>query len=348
MIKIEKKDFGRTKEGDKVTLFEMSNSNGLIVKMLDYGCTIQSVIVPDRNGNPVDIVLGYEDVASYEEGTFYYGATVGRCANRIKGACFTLNGRQYQLSKNSEGGRNHVHGAYCKRMYNARVDKDTIIFDLYSPDGEEGYPGNVTVEIRYTLKEDNSLEINYKAKTDAPTLVNLTNHCYFNLNGHDGSTVLNHRVWLNSSAFSEYDEYFGQTGNIIPVDNTPLDFRVEETIGARFADNYLKFRVCTGYDHNMILDGKLGELKPLGYAKSDVTGITLEAFTTEPATQFYSGNFIELDPERHNKQGIVYPKNGGFCMEAQHYPDAINHPNFPSVVLNPGEEYTQTTIYRFY
>ena len=191
------------------------------------------------------------------------------------------------------------------------------------------------------------MEITYRATTDAPTVLNLSNHSYFNLNGQDGSTVLDHALQLNCSAFTEYEPSFAQTGRIIPVDGTPLDFRKEQTIGARFDDEYPQFRLCTGYDHNMILDGKEGELKPIGRAKSEKSGIVLEAFTTEPAVHFYSANYIQFDPVPNGKNGVRYPKNGGFCLEAQHYPDSVNHPHFPSTVLRPGEVYRQKTGYRF-
>lgn len=222
-----------------------------------------------------------------------------------------------------------------------------MILRYLSPDMEEGYPGNLSLEVRYRIGEDNSLELAYKATTDAPTVLNLTNHSYFNLNGQDGSTILDHKAKLNFTAFSEYAESFAQTGRIIPVDNTPLDFRKEQSIGARFDDDYTQFRICTGYDHNMILDGKDGELKPVGTVKSEKSGICLEAFTTEPAVHFYSGNYIQFDSAQHGKNGVKYPKNGGFCLEAQHYPDSVNYPHFPSTVLRPGEIYRQKTIYRF-
>ena len=178
------------------------------------------------------------------------------------------------------------------------------------------------------------------------SVLNLTNHCYFNLNGPDGSTVLNHKIRLNSSSFTEYTESFAQTGRILPVEQTPLDFRTEHSFGERFDDDYHQLRICTGYDHNMILDGEAGELKAIGTARSEKTGISLEAFTTEPAIQLYSGNFIHFDPVPKGKYAIRYPKNGGFCFEAQHYPDSVRHPNFPSTVLRPGEIYRQKTVYR--
>ena len=232
-------------------------------------------------------------------------------------------------------------------MFDTAVDNGDLILRCFSPDMEEGYPGNLTLEIRYRLCEDNALEIEYTAVTDAPTVLNLSNHCYFNLNGLNGSTILDHRLWLNSCFYTEYDEVFAQTGRIVPVDNTPLDFRNEHTFGERFDDDYPPFRVCTGYDHNMVLDGEEKELKPIGRVKSDQSGICLEAFTTEPAIQLYSGNFIHFDAVPNGKNGVRYPKNGGFCLEAQNYPDSVNHPHFPSTVLRPGEVYKQKTIYRF-
>ena len=341
------KKFGFTKDGRKVSAFEMRNENGMLVRVLDYGCIIQSIIVPDKNGTPVDVVLGYDDVPSYENGSCYYGATIGRYANRIGGARFKLDGKEYWLEKNSENGHNHIHGVFAKKIFDTSIEKDTLVLRYFSPDMEEGYPGNLTLEIRYLLRENNTLEVTYSATTDAPTILNLTNHCYFNLNGQDGSTILDHKVRLNCGYFSEYDEFFAQTGKIIPVDNTPLDLRKEQTIGARFDDSYPKFRVCTGYDHNMILDGEPGEWKQVGTAKSEKSGIGMEVFTTEPAIQFYSGNFIHFDPVKSGKNGVCYPKNGGFCMEAQHYPDSVNHPHFPTTVLRPGEIYSQKTLYRF-
>ena len=346
MSTIISKPFGVTKDGKPVTIFELKNKNGMLVKVLDFGCTIQSIIVLDKSGAPVDVVLGYDDLASYEDGSCYYGATIGRYANRLGGGVYKIDGKVYQLEKNSPNGHNHIHGVFARRVFDTSIDDGILVLKYFSPDMEEGYPGNLNVEIRYNLLEDDTLEVTYKATTDAPTIINLTNHCYFNLSGQNGSTILDHEVKLNSSAFSEYDEFFAQTGKVIPVDGTPLDLRDKRPIGALFDSDYPKFRVCTGYDHNMIIDGKTGELNLVGTAKSDKTGIALEVMTTEPAFQFYSGNFIHFDPVEHGKNGIRYPKNGGFCMEAQHYPDSVNHANFPNTVLRPGEVYTQKTVYR--
>ena len=346
MTTVNSKEFGQTKSGQKVTAIEMCNKSGMKVNILDFGATVQSVIVPDREGKPIDIVLGYDDIESYENGSCYYGAVVGRYANRIGGARFVLDGKEYVLQK-TPGENNHVHGVFAKRMFKAEVNNGVLILRYVSPDMEEGYPGNLNVEVRYNLSEDNALEIIYKATTDAPTVLNLTNHTYFNLNGQDGSTVFDHKVRLNSSNFTEYTDSFAQTGKIIAVENTPLDFRKEHTIGERFNDDYRQLRLCTGYDHNMILDGEEGKLKLIGTAKSDKTGICLESYTTEPAVQFYSGNYMQFDNAKTGKNGIHYPKNGALCFEAQHYPDSVNHDNFPSTVLRPGEIYSQKTVYRF-
>ena len=341
------KEFGRTKDGRTVTAFELCNGSGMCVRILDYGGTIQSVIVLDRNGVPTDVALGYDDLASYEQGACYYGATVGRFANRIKDGRFMLDGREYRLGINSETESNHIHGVYPRMVFEASTEDGLLVLRHFSPSAEEGYPGDLTLEIRYSLGEDNALTLDYTATTDAPTVLNLTNHSCFNLNGQDGSTILDHKLRLNCSHYSEYEVGFAQTGNIIPVAGTPLDLRMEQTFGARFDDDYPPFRVCTGYDHNMVLDGADGELKLIGTVKSEKSGISLAAFTTEPAIQLYSGNFLHCDPVPHGKNGIRYPKNGGFCLEAQHYPDAMRHPHFPSTVLRPGETYRQTTIYRF-
>ena len=347
MATVHTSPFGQTRDGRAVTTFTLNNAGGMTTRVLDYGGIIQSLCVPDRNGRAVDVVLGYDDMHSYESGSCYYGATIGRYANRIGGARFMLDGKEYRLEANSEEGNNHIHGVLAKRIYDASTENSDLCLRYVSPDMEEGYPGNLTLTIRFSLRDDNALVIHYRATTDAPTVINLSNHSYFNLNGQDGSTILDHTLWLNSRYYTEYDAVFAQTGKIISVEHTPLDFATVQSFGARFDDPYPPFRVCTGYDHNMVLDGEIGVLKPIGRVKSEQSGICLEAFTTEPAIQLYSGNFIHCDPVPHGKGGVRYPKNGGFCLEAQHYPDSVNHPHSPATVLRPGEVYEQTTIYRF-
>jgi len=346
MVTVHAEEFGRTKAGHAVTAFTLCNGGGMRVRILDFGCAVQSITVPDRNGDPVDVALGYDDLASYENGSCYYGAVVGRYANRIGGARFTLDGKEYLLEKTG-GEENHVHGVFSRRIFQADTDGGDLVLRYVSPDMEEGYPGELTLTVRYHLGEDNALELLYTAVSDAPTVLNLSNHTYFNLNGQDGSTILDHTLELNSSYFTEYEKTFAQTGRILPVAHTPLDFRRAQTIGARFDDGYPQFRLCTGYDHNMILDGAADAFKRIGRAGSEKTGIRLEAFTTEPAVHFYSGNFIQFDASPRGKGGIRYPKNGGFCLEAQHYPDSVRYPHFPSTVLRPGQTYRQRTVYRF-
>jgi len=347
MVTITTKEFGLTKEGKKVTAYEMQNDNGAKVRLLDYGATIQSLFVPDRDGKPVDVVLGYDDIASYEEGNSYFGAFVGRYANRIKGGRFVLNGKTYQLELNSENNSNHLHGTFCRTILEGRIEGESVVFHYLSKDMEEGYPGNLDVKVRYTLTENNALVIDYEATTDADTPVNLTNHSYFNLNGQDGSTVREHLLWLNSSAFTEHEPTFVPTGKIIPVEGTPMDFKKEHPIGEHIDDDYKQLRICLGYDHNFILDGKLGEMKPIARVKSEKTGIMMEASTTEPAVQFYSANYTHEDNAKCGKNGIRYPQQGGLCLEAQHYPDSVNHKEFPNTILHPGETYTQKTVYQF-
>ena len=340
------KPFGRTKDGREVTAYELSNSRGMLVRILDFGGTIQSIVLPLSDGKTIDVALGYDDVASYEQGDYFFGAIVGRYANRIKGGRFTLDGRKFQLDMACSSGGNHLHGVFSKRVFDACIDGETLVLHYLSPDGEEGFPGNLNVRVRYSLGEDNALTLDYEATTDAPTILNLTNHVYFNLNGNDGSTVLNHKLRLHGFAYTECDDTFAPTGRLIPVDGTPLDFRQEHTLEEGIDDDYRPLRLCHGYDHNMVLEGEEGELKAIGTAKSEKTGVCLEAYTTEPAIQFYSANYLEDESAPVGKDGIRYPNNGGLCLEAQHYPDAINHEHFPNVILRPGETYRQKTIYK--
>ena len=345
MTTINSRVFGTTKDGQTVTAFEMKNSH-VSVTILDFGCTIQSIVLLDKHNELKDICLGYNDVSSYERGTCSYGAVMGRFTNRIGGACFTLDGKTYQLEK-TLGENNHVHGVFSKRLFKAEIQGENLVLRYLSPDMEEGYPGNLNLEVTFHLSEENELEISYLATTDAPTIVNLTNHCYFNLNGQDNSTILDHIVKLNCSYYTEYNEDFSQSGRIISVQNTPLDFTSEHAFGERFNDDYHQFRICTGYDHNMIIDDKVNKLKFVGNCRSEKTGICLEMYTTEPAIHLYSGNFIMCDPVEEGKGGFKYIKNGAFCFEAQHYPDSPRHAHFPSTVLRPNEKYTQKTIYKF-
>ena len=333
---IQKENFGQTASGEAVSRFTLRNDAGMTVRVLDYGCTIQSIQAPDRSGRPVNAALGYDDLEGYERGSSYLGAFVGRFANRIRGAAFPLNGEMIRLQPND--GENHLHGVYPRTVFPAETEGDTLVFRRRSPAGEEGYPGNLDLEIRYALRADNALVLTYLARTDADTVLNLTNHTYFNLNG--GGDVLGHRLQLRADRFTESDAQTLPTGRILSVDGTPMDFRAGRTIGEGLGTDDEPLRLCRGYDHNFILRAGEG---PFAVAVGDRTGVRLEAFTTQPAVQLYTGNFLDEDAA----PGARFPRWGGFCLETQHFPDAPHFPHFPSTVLRPGELFYQETIYRF-
>ncbi len=341
---IEKEYFGQTKESETVYRYTLKNSKGMCVRFLNYGCIIQSILVPDKDGRPVDVVLGYDDLNGYEAGSCFFGTFVGRYANRIKGACFTLNGRTYHLEKND--GDNHLHGAYCRQVFEGHIAGNSLIFTRTSPDGEEGYPGTVSIEVRYTLTEENALEIEYSAATDADTVMNFTNHSYFNLNG-DGKDILGHTLQITSERYTEADAQTLPTGRILPVEGTPMDFCAGKQIGKDLLSDWEPLKMAQGYDHNYILNGDAGTLRKFAQSTGDKSGITLEAFTTQVAVQLYTGNYVDGDTAPFGKGGIRYPRYAGFCLETQHYPCSPNFPEFPSTVVHPGEEYREKTIYRF-
>ena len=342
MTKITKEPFGRTADGRAVTRYTMKNGAGMCVRVLDYGCTIQSVIVPDRGGAPVDVVLGYDDLEGYERGSSWFGAFVGRYANRILGAAFTLDGRAYTLTKND--GENHLHGTFARRVFDAAAEDGALTLRYLSPDGEEGYPGALRVTVIYTLTEDNTLGMEYRAVTDAPTVLNLTNHSYFNLAGEGSGDILDQRLRLNASRFTETGKGTVPTGRILSVDGTALDFREEKPLGRDIDADEPQMRLCGGYDHNFIADPGV---TLCGEAYSPATGITMAFSTTQPGVQLYSGNGVHLDEAPCGKNGVRYPKRAGFCLESQHWPCSPAYPDFPTTVLRPGEELRESTSYRF-
>ena len=345
MIKIHTEPFGVLENGTSVTRFVMENENGMKVAVIDYGCTVQSILVPDRDGALRDVALGYDTAASYEKGSCFFGAFVGRYANRIKNAAFTLNGKTYHLNRNE--GKNHLHGTFAHRLFNGVVTDNAVAFPIESPPSEEGYPGTLKGTVLYRLTEDNALEIEYTAVCDEDTVINLTNHTYFNLNGQDGSDVLDHTMQLYADSFTEINEEKLTTGRIINVDGTPLDFRREKPIGTDIASDDRQLRLTAGYDHNMIISGTKGTLKETAVVKSQTSGIAMTVWTTESGVQLYTGNFIHEDSAPHGKSSLRYPRYGGFCLETQGFPDAVNHPDFPDTVLKKGDVYHAETIYRF-
>lgn len=317
--------------------YTLSNSNGFEVSVTNYGGAVTSLKTPDRDGNFGDIVLGFETLDEYVQCPRYFGALIGRHANRIARGRFSLDGVEYQLPCNN--GPNHLHGGFKgfdKRVWDVRESDNALHLTYFSKDGEEGYPGNLTAFVDYTLL-DNELRVDYRATTDRATIVNLTNHSYFNLRG--AGTILDHELMLNADHFTPVSEDLIPTGEIKAVEDTPMDFRHPKAIGSELAN------VAGGYDHNFVLNDWDGTLRLAARLHEPVTGRTLEILTTEPGMQFYSGNF--LDGSLIGRNGVAYELYTGLCLEPQHFPDAPNHSNFPSTVLRPGEEYKQTTIYRF-
>ena len=327
-------------------LYTLTNGR-ITAKVTNFGAVLVSLEVPDRAGKTADVVLGFDELSDYEENKPFFGSTVGRFANRIGGAKFTLNGKEYHVAAND--GPNSLHGGlkgFNKHPWTAEeVTPTSVRLALVSPDGQEGYPGNLRVQVTYTVTPDDALRIDYEAKADAATPINLTHHSYFNLAGPASGTILDHELTLSADNYTPGDAGMIPTGQIAPVAGTPLDFTKPTRIGDRIKQIPGE---PGGYDHNYVVrdDGKPGE-KPVLAAKvsEPSTGRVMEVFTTEPGIQFYSGNF--LDGTVTGKGGVKYAKNQGFCLEAQHYPDSVHQPDFPSTILQPGETYTQTTVYKF-
>jgi aldose 1-epimerase len=345
---VTKVSFGKTSDGTAVEQYVLENKQGVKAKVMTYGATLTELHVPDKNGKLGDVVLGFADLKGYLDGHPFFGSTVGRVANRIAKGKFTLNGKEYKLAVNN--GPNSLHGGnkgFDKVVWKAEPveskDGPAVRFSYRSPDGEEGYPGTLTATVTYTLTQKNELRLDYTATTDKATPVNLTNHTYFNLAGGASGDVLGHELTLEADRFTPTDDTLIPTGEIKAVKGTPLDFTKPTAIGARIGD--LKDNPG-GYDHNLVLRGGKGK-GPYRAARvvEPKSGRVLEVFTTEPGVQFYTGNF--LDGKQKGKGGVVYRKHQGFCLEAQHYPDSVNHKDFPSVILEPGKTYAQTTVYRF-
>ena len=318
------------------------------MNVINYGGIIVSLVVPSKDGTPVDVVLGYDSLASYEQKNPFFGALVGRYGNRIAGGKFTLDGKEYDLVKNNNG--NHIHGGtrgFDKVLWDieevATDDGVAIKLSYLSKDMEEGYPGNLNVEVTYTLTADNKVVFDYRATTDKKTIVNLTQHAYFNLTGGAKKDILSHEIMLNADHFVEVDKALIPTGKLLPVEGTPLDFREPKRIGERIDDDHQQIQFGLGYDHCWVLNGDGMKLAAEVFEAS--TGILMTVHTTEPGIQFYTGNF--LDGTLKGKNDVVYEKGAGFCLETQHYPDSINRPEFPSCVLRPCEVFKSTTIYAF-
>lgn len=349
VLKGELKPFGKTSDGKAVDEYVLTNTHGMTVSIISRGATIRRIVTADRSGKMADVVNGFDDVAGYEgDGNQYFGCTTGRVCNRIAGGKFTLDGKEYTLATNNDP--NHLHGG-AERSLDKVVWKGKLIepqggvgaaFSYTSPDGEEGYPGNLKITVRYTLTDENKLSIHYLATTDAATPVNLTNHAYFNLSGAGSATVLDHELKLEADSYTPTDDTLIPTGEIAGVKGTVLDFRKSTRLGDRI--ERLTDTAALGYDHNFVLRNNTGRNALAATLRDPSSGRTLKIYTQEPGIQLYSGNFLK---GQTGKGGKTYAHRSAMCLEDQHYPDSVNQPEFPSTILRPGETYKKSTVYEF-
>jgi aldose 1-epimerase len=342
--------FGALPDGEAVDVITLTNARGMEVRAMTYGGIIVSLRVPDRAGRIGDVVLGYDSLAGYVRASPYFGAIIGRYGNRIAHARFSLDGQTYRLPAND--GPNTLHGGLKgldKVVWAAApFTNDSgagVVFTHTSPDGDQGFPGDLDVRVTYTLTNNNELAVDYHATTDRPTPVNLTQHSYFNLAGEGSGDVLGHVLWIDADRYTPVDSALIPTGVLAPVANTPFDFRIPTPVGRRIADDDEQLRRGRGYDHNYVLNRSTEALVHAARVVEPTTGRTLDVYTTEPGLQFYSGNF--LDGSITGKGGHVYRHRNGFCLETQHFPDSPNEPGFPSTILPPGQEYRSRTVFAF-
>ena len=349
-LSIEKTNFGSLSSGEEVQLFTLRNSQGMEVGILDYGGIITSLLAPDQTGQYEDVVLGFESLDDYETRNPYFGALVGRYANRIAGGRFSLDGKEYQLVQNN--GNNHIHGGtkgFDKVIWNAKpieyADRVSLELSYTSKDMEEGYPGNLACLVTYTLTESNELQVTYRATTDKKTVVNLTQHAYFNLSGDFSKTILDHKLFISADEFVPVNKELIPYGEYAAVAGTPFNFNSPKQIGRDIEDSHEQIAIGKGYDHSWVLKDYNSKIRKVASVLHPETGRVLEVFTTEPGMQLYTGNF--LDGTLPAKGGGTYARRSGFCLETQHHPDSPNQPAFPTVVLEPGQTYRSETVFKF-
>lgn len=342
--------FGKGSAGEEVSLYTVENKNGMKASFTNYGAILTTLLVPDNNGNLVDVVHGYDNLEGYMENPSYFGATIGRNGNRIAGAQFEINGVTYQLDKNE--GENNLHGGfngYNKRVWNTKLDEaaNAVEFSLFSPDGDQGFPGNFNVTVTYQLTEDNAVKITYNGTSDADTIANMTNHSYFNLAGHTTDSILDHSLWIKAANFVPVvDSAAIPTGEVATVIGTPMDFTTPKVIGKEIESDFEQLKFTGGYDHNYAVDKETDGIEKIAEVEDPKSGRKMEVYSDLPGIQLYAGNFIGTNGIE-GKEGVLYKKRSALCLETQYFPDAIHQPNFESPVLKAGEEYHTTTIYKF-
>ena len=346
-VPVLRKNFQTEHEGKKIDLFTLKNAQGMTVQITNYGGKIVSILIPDRNGDLGDVCLGYESAEEYINGIASLGATMGRFANRIANAQFTLNDSSYQLYKNN--GEHTIHGGLKGFRYKVwdskQIDDQNLELIYFSPDGEEGFPGNLTLKVLFTVTDDNELKLSYEAITDKATVINFTNHAFFNLSGEGYPDILDHELSVNATMFTPVDDTAIPTGIFQELAETPLDFSTTFRIGERIDSDYDQLKFVGGYDHNYVIDKNEDEMGFAARLVDPLSGRVMEVYTTEPGIQVYTAN--SLKSTDRGKAGKIYGPRSSICLETQHFPDSPNHPNFPSTVLNPGEVYKSTTIYKF-
>ena len=341
-----KEKFGTTKCGKDVYAYILSNANGMQAKVINFGANLISLLVPDQNGNLEDVVLGFDTLEGYYRNGSFFGATIGPSANRITGACFEIDGRQYQLDAND--GENNLHShikeGYHKRVWDAAEGTDSVTFTLEGKDGEMGFPANKKITVTYSLSEENELKLSYHVSADANTIVNMTNHSYFNLAGHNAGRIEDHLLKINASCYTPVVAGAIPTGEVVPVEGTPLDFREMKPIGQDINADCEQLKLVLGYDHNFVIDNADGTLREIAQVEEPKSGRKMKVFTDLPGVQFYAGNCIA---EEVGKDNATYGPRSGFCLETQFYPDNIHHPNFPQAIFGPDREYDYVTVYQF-
>ena len=345
-IKIEKTLFDTMKDGTQIFLYSLENGNGMKAQVINYGAILVRLFVPDKNGKAEDVVLGFDNLEDYISNPSFFSVTIGPNANRVGGAAFTLNGKEYHLPVND--GPNNLHSdmdhGYQKRAWTVEEGENSLTFSIEGKDGEMGFPGNKKVKVTFTLTDENELKLKYFATSDTETIINLTNHTYFNLAGHDSGSIEGHLLRLNASNYTPVLPGAIPTGEIAPVAGTPLDFTKKKRIGEEIGADNEQLKLVQGYDHNFALDGADGTMREVAEAEDPKSGRRMKVFTTLPGIQFYAGNCIA---EQTGKGGVHYGPRTGFCLETHYFPDSIHHPEFEQAVFGAGKDYESETIYKF-